>query len=121
MALRPTSRARIKFFEAIYFRSAASGRLSTAMVDPSQPLIGSRATASTVHTDRASVCVGLSDLSCVSRDDRRFNRVVRTPAHFEGNPLARGARNQPSCTELSRQRAMRSGMPSGSPPTKRAA
>jgi hypothetical protein len=91
------------------------------MVDPSQPLIGSRATASTVDIDRASVCVDVSDPSCVSRDDRRFNRLPLTPTHFEGNPLARRARNQPSCTELSRQRAMRSGMPSGSPPTKRAA
>lgn len=98
----PTLRGRIKFFEAIYFRFGASGRLSTAMIDASQQMIGSNGIRSTGDVDRASDCADVSargDVSTLhssprSRDDRRFNR-------------------SPS--------AARSGAPSGSHPTERAA
>jgi hypothetical protein len=117
------SRACINFFDAIHFRFAASGRLSTAMIDASQPLIGSNGGKSTVDVDRASDCADVSARWDVSRDDRRFNRRPLTPMH-----LARGhlARRVPVCggfenQGLDRQIATRSGALSGSHPTERAA
>lgn len=100
----PARRVRINFFDALYFRFGASGRLSAAMIDASQPLIGSNGMESTGGVDRASDCADVSarwdvstSRSLLSRDDRRFNRSPLTPIHVE-----------------------RSG-PSGSHPTERAA
>lgn len=117
-------RVRINLFEALYFRSGASGRLSTAMIDMSQRLIGSRGLQSTVDTDRASDCADVSARWDVSRDDRRFNRGALALTHLGRAQLAR--RHGVGCDELggndhTRQRATRSGAPSGSHPNARAA
>ncbi len=98
----PTPRVRINFFEAIYFRFGASGRLSTAMIDASQQMIGSNGIRSTGDVDRASDCADVSarwdastPLSSLrSRDDRRFNRspsVARSGAPSGSHPTERAA------------------------------
>ena len=71
----PASRGRIKFFEVIYFRFGASGRLSTAMIDASQRLIESDGIESTGDVDRASDCAGVSARSDISRDATRSGRA----------------------------------------------
>jgi hypothetical protein len=75
-------RVRIIFFEAIYFRFGASGRLSTAMINRNKPLIGSNDIQSRGGHDWASDCADVSarcDVSTPSssrpsRDDRRLER-----------------------------------------------
>jgi hypothetical protein len=67
----PAPRERINFFEVIYFRFGASGRLSTAMIDASQRLIESDGAESTGDVDRASDCAGVSGRSNISRDATR--------------------------------------------------
>lgn len=94
-------RVRIIFFEAIYFRFGASGRLSTAMIDANQQLIGSNGIKSMGGLDRASDCADVS-----------ARRDVSTPSSS-------------LCTwderRLERQRATRSGAPAGSRLAERAA
>jgi hypothetical protein len=94
-------RVRIIFFEAIYFRFGASGRLSTAMIDANQQLIGSNGIKSMGDLDRASDCADVS-----ARCD------VSTP-HSSLRPW--------DDRRLERQRATRSGAPSGSRLAERAA
>jgi hypothetical protein len=94
-------RVRIIFFEAIHFRFDASGRLSTAMIDANQQLIGSNGIMSMGDLDRASDCADVS-----ARCD------VSTP-HSSLRPW--------DDRRLERQRATRSGAPSGSRLAERAA
>jgi hypothetical protein len=117
-------RVRINLFEALYFRSGASGRLSTAMIDMSQRWIGSTGLQSTGDIDRASDCADVSARWDVSRDDRRFNRGALALTHVGRAQLARRHRvgcDELGCNDHTRQRATRSGAPSGSHPNARAA